>query len=440
MGGRISKIIEGSIAWELGIRPGDELVSIDGAPVGDLIDFDFLSAAEETVLAVKKPNGELWEYEVEKDYDEELGIVFASNVFDGIRRCRNHCVFCFEDQLQPHPRESLHAKDDDYRMSFLEGNFITCTNMTEDDFRRIERLRLSPLYVSVHTVDPQLRCEMMRNKQAGRIMDDLRRLIAAGCQLHTQIVLCPGFNDGDKLTETIETLRGLYPAADGEGGVISAAVVPVGITRYQRDPAMRLLTTAEAGQVLDVIEAIQARCLKESGSHFVFPADELYIKAGRPFPPADTYENFPQLENGIGMTALFRQRYEALKDSVPAAAPSENLGIVTGINGRAAILPCVEDINRRCGGQIDLLTVENSFYGPTVTATGLLTGSCLLQAIPAATYDRLLLPANMLKFDEDIFLDDVTLPQLEQELRTPVTVADCTPESLINAIFHPEIN
>ena len=439
MGGKIISVLPGSIAEEIGIEPGDTLTAINDIPVTDLIDFNFLEAEEEMELTIEKPNGEIWICPLEKDYDEELGLVFETNVFDGVRRCHNHCIFCFEDQLQPNPRESLHAKDDDYRMSFLEGNFITCTNMTEEDYLRIETLHLSPLYVSVHTVDPELRRKMLRNKHAGDIMFALKRLIAAGCLLHTQIVLCPGINDGEKLQETMNTLRDLYPRDESAGGVISAAVVPVGLTRFQKDQSLRLFTKEEAGAILDFIEDMQDICRKELGTAFIFPADELYIKAERPLPDAATYEDFPQLENGIGMAALFRSEYEACKDMVPTVPPKEKLGIVTGVNGYAALKPCIDDICKRCGGKIDLITVENSFYGSTVTATGLLTGSCLLNAGKLKDYDRLLLPSNMLKFDREIFLDDVTLEQVEAGLNTKITVVECNAASLIRAIS-PIIN
>ena len=435
MGGQISLVMAGSIAEELGIKPGDILQAINGDPVKDLIDFNFWEAGEELELTIEKPGGEIWIYQVEKDYDEPLGISFTASVFNGIRRCHNRCIFCFEEQLQPNPRPSLHAKDDDYRMSFLEGNFITCTNLKEEDYQRIGQLHLSPLYVSVHTVDPQLRQEMLGIKKSAAIVPVLQRLTDMGCLLHTQIVLCPGFNDGAKLQETMDVLSSLYPRDYTCGGVISAAVVPVGLTKFQKNPAMRLFTPSEAGSVLDMIEDKQRQCRSMFGSSFVFPADELYVKAERPFPDAEVYEDFPQLENGIGMAALFRQEYQLCKDNIPAAPPKEKLAIITGVNGRAALAPCIRDLNLRCGGDIKLLAVKNSFYGPTVTATGLLTGSCLLNALTPGSYDRLLLPANMLKFDEDIFLDDLTLAEVSQKLQMPITVADCSPQAMIDAIF-----
>lgn len=440
MGGKIAGIVPGSIAEEIGIEPGDTLVAINDHPVCDLIDYNYYEDGDYLELTIEKAGGELWLCSVEKDDDEQLGLIFTANVFDRIRRCANHCLFCFIDQLQPQPRSSLLLKDDDYRMSFMEGNFITCTNLREEDYQRIAQMRLSPLYISVHTVDPLLRQRMLGRKQPAEILLTLQRLISLGCRLHTQIVLCPQINDGEQLQHTLDSLASLaYDSRRSEqeqtGGVASIAVVPVGITKYQRNPQLRLFTRAEAGELIDDIEARQQRYLEQYGSRLVFAADELYLRAERPFPPAAHYEDFAQIENGVGMAALFRQRWQEIREQVPQHPADEGIAIATGKSGAAVIGDIVAEINERSGSSIELLEIPNTFYGQTVTATGLLTGTCLLAAIPPQRYRRLLIPSNMLKFDEDIFLDDMTVEAVSKQLATPITIVGPQPIDLVQALF-----
>lgn len=429
MAGKIIGIVSGSIAEEIGIETGDILLSINGAEISDLIDYNFYCNEDYLELEVKKASGEIWLCELDKYPDEELGLVFSSGVFDGIRSCRNHCLFCFIDQLQPKPRRSMLVRDDDYRMSFLEGNFVTCTNMTEEDYQRIAKMHLSPLYISVHTVDPILRQKLLGRKQPAEILLTLQRLISMGCTIHAQVVLCPEINDGPYLTQTVDSLYELYP------GVASLAVVPVGLTRFQQSPQLRLFTPKEAGQVIDFIELRQQRFLKKSGVPFVFAADELYVKAERPFPAADLYGDFAQIENGIGMAALFAERFVEAKASIPRVPPPQRVAVVTGYNGARVLRPVLAEINRICRGAIELIEVENKFYGSMITATGLLTGTCLLAAIPPGHYEKLVLPSCMLKFDEDIFLDNKSVAEVSQKLKTKIQISETDPLSLIAAIF-----
>ena len=440
MGGKIAGIVPVSIAEEIGIEPGDTLVAINDNPVNDLIDYNYYEDGEYLELTIEKANGELWLCSVDKYEDEQIGLIFAANVFDRIRSCANHCLFCFIDQLQPNPRPSLLLKDDDYRMSFMEGNFITCTNLREEDYQRIAQMRLSPLYISVHTVDPLLRQQMLGRKKPAEILLTLQRLISMGCRLHTQIVLCPDINDGEHLEKTLDSLANLALDSNRlletpEGGVLSIAVVPVGITKYQRNPQLRLFTPEEAGQLIDDIETRQEQYLQKLGSRLVFAADELYIKAGRPFPPADHYEDFAQIENGVGMAALFLKRWQDIKDQVPQHPVAAGTAVATGTNGAAVIRDIINEINQRSGSDITLVEVPNIFYGPTVTATGLITGTCLLHAIDKGQYQRLLIPSNMLKFDEDIFLDDMTVSQLSDKLETPIDIVGPHPADLLKALF-----
>ena len=442
MGGKIAGIVPGSIAEEIGIEPGDTLVAINDNPINDLIDYNYYEDGEYLELTIEKANGELWLCAVDKYEDEQIGLIFTANVFDRIRSCANHCLFCFIDQLQPHPRPSLLLKDDDYRMSFMEGNFITCTNLREEDYQRIAKMKLSPLYISVHTVDPLLRQKMLGRKKPAEILLTLQRLISMGCRLHTQIVLCPGINDGEHLARTLDSLANLAldtrrSLETPEGGVLSIAVVPVGITKYQTNPQLRLFTPQEAGKLIDDIEARQELYRQKVGSRLVFAADELYVKAGRPFPPAANYEDFAQIENGVGMAALYLKRWQDIRASIPHTPAAAGTAVATGTNGAAVIRSVITEINRLSGSDIKLVTVPNTFYGETVTATGLITGTCILNAIAQKQYQRLLIPSNMLKFDEDIFLDDMTVGELESKLEIPIEIVGPQPADLVKALFGP---
>ena len=434
MGGRIAGVLPGSVAEEIGLEPGDVLLSINGQPVRDLIDYNYHSEDEFLELEVKRRDGEIWNCEVEKYADEELGLMFEANVFDRVRTCRNHCIFCFVDQLQPHPRSSLKVKDDDYRMSFMEGSFITCTNLTEEDYRRIGELKLSPLYISVHTVDPVLRGRLLGRRKPTEILLTLQRFISMGVQIHAQIVLCPDINDGAYLAQTIDSLYALHP------GVQTLAVVPVGLTKYQKNPELRLFTPEEAAALIDDIEARQRRYIKECGQAFVYAADELYVKAGRSFPPLELYGDLPQIENGVGMASLFLDQWRAARSLVPRQPAEGPVAIATGHNGAYVLAPVVEEIKRISGSDIRLIEVENSFYGPTITATGLLVGSTLADSLPKGVFRRLLLPVNMFKFDEDIFLDDMTAEELFTALNTELRITEPDPAALISAIFDPDRN
>lgn len=430
MAGLIGAVLAHSIAEELELSAGDSVLAVNGQPVEDLIDYDFLCAGEtELTLLVAKADGETWEIELEKEPDEDLGLVFTASVFDRIRPCRNHCLFCFIDQLQPQPRPSLLVKDDDYRMSFLEGNFITGTNLREQDFERIERLRLSPLYVSVHTTDEALRTRMLGCHKAVPALPLLRRLIACGAKLHTQIVLCPDINDGVYLERTLADLAALFPA------VASIAVVPLGLTRYQTNPQLRLYTPQEARQLLAWLAERQAEFRSRFGTSLVFAADELYVKAGLPFPQAGHYENFDQIENGVGMAAHFLQGWQKLRPQLPRGLSLPRTALVTGVNGYAVMQELMADLRAAAGPAVELLRLENRFYGPPTTATGLLTGTCLLAGLPVGQYDRYLIPDNMLKFGEELFLDDLTVTQVAERLKTPITVVENNAAGLFTALF-----
>ena len=432
MAAKISAVIAGGIAEALHLTPQDTIVDINGRELTDLIDYNFAVAEEELMLTVLKANGELLQIEVEKDAWEDLGLVFNAEVFDGIRSCRNHCLFCFIDQLQPAPRASLLIKDDDYRMSFLEGNYITGANLREEDFARIAALGLSPLYVSVHATDAGLRGHMLGRPDPAPVLPLLKRLIDFGTSVHTQIVLCPGINDGAALAQTIDDLAALAP------GVASIAVVPVGLTRFQRNRQLRLFSAEEAVELLYWLEPRQKEFKKRLGTRLVFAADEYYIRAGRPFPGAAHYEDFCQLENGVGLAALFAAEWRKCRRrkrlAWPQAALYPKTGVVTGLSGAVTLASIMPDIAAISGGRAELLPVENSLYGPSVTVTGLLTGTCLLKALPRGHYQRYIIPGHMLKHGGDLFLDDMTVGELEHLLQTPLIVAENNAAGLYKAL------
>lgn len=437
MAGLISEIIPGSIAAGLKLATGDQVLTINGKVPMDMIDYQYLTTDRFVKLEIEKADGRKKAYLVKKAYDEDLGIVFTANVFDRIRECANKCLFCFVRQMPVGCRSSLYVRDDDYRMSFMQGNFITGTNLNSKDLQRIKEHKLSPLYFSVHTTDPAQRKYLLQNKRAGHILSLLQDLVENGIQLHTQIVLCPGINDGDYLERTIRDLSALFP------GVESVAVVPVGLTKFQIHEELRCFTKEECGQVLDYLEAQQNLFLEKFGTRFVFPADEFYIAAGREIPSDETYEEFAHLENGVGLTrylhtsfALAWPDYQNIVLEVP-----RHVTIVTGKSGYPAILPLVERMNTIKNLQIDIITAENQFFGPSVTVTGLLTGSCLLAALKdwrklqSDRFPIVFISQSMLKFETDLFLDDMTVAQVEERLNIKLIPIDLSGEEFICKIL-----
>ncbi|MDW7651627.1 MAG: DUF512 domain-containing protein [Bacillota bacterium] len=417
---RVENVEPGSIADELGIGPGDRVLAINDTEPADILEWRLAESSEDILLTVEHSGGELVEYEIEKDYDETLGIIFESPVLDEIRRCQNRCVFCFVDQMPPALRETLYVKDDDYRLSFLSGSYITLTNLRDADLARIEQLHLSPLYVSVHTTDPKLRRQMMHHKQAGDILPILTRLAGAGIAFHTQAVLCPGLNNGDALNQTIGELFALYPA------VRSLAVVPVGLTGHRGGLyPLSPFDQAHAQQVLEQLAPWQERCRQQSGTRFVFAADEFYAMAGTDIPPDDWYEGYPQLENGVGLIRLMYNDWNYWQDRLPDKLHgSTNVIVATGTSASHYLQPIIDRLNKIDGLAIRLVPVENRFFGGHVTVAGLLTGSDVLQAVknlPPA--DRLYLPAVVLKEGQDLLLDGHTIDDLSRSLATDIRTA-----------------
>ena len=405
--GRIARIEPGSIANELELQPGDLLLAVNGAPVADYLAYRFAIADELVTLAIAR-DGECWEIEIEKDEDEDLGLGFEEDVFDGMRRCANKCVFCFEEQMPAGMRPSLSARDDDYRLSFLHGNFITLTNLRPGEWQRILREHLTPLYVSVHATDPEVRRRMMHNRRAGEILPQLRQLGEAGIEVHTQVVLCPGWNDGEVLERTLDDLSELYPT------VISIGVVPVGLTGHRpKGPEVRPVTPADAEAVLATLERRQNELLVKLGTRLIFAADEFYLATGRPIPPAEAYEGYPQRENGIGLTRIFLDELAAVKRF--PAGKGRKLTIATGALA-APQLELLADRLRAAGWQAEVIPVPNRFYGGGVNVAGLLTGRDILATLRDRELGELVLLPSVVLNTDGIFLDDLAPADLEREL------------------------
>jgi putative radical SAM enzyme (TIGR03279 family) len=399
-------------------------------PVRDLIDYCFLEADEIVTLDFKKADGEEWVLELEKDYDQDLGLEFEGAGFGPTIRCTNHCIFCFVDQMPPGMRKTLYVKDDDYRLSFWSGNFITLTNLTEKEMQRIVSMRLSPLYISVHTTNPELRRRMLGNKKAGLIMKQLQELAAAGIEMHTQVVACPGINDGRELARTVEDLSGLWPE------VRSLAVVPVGLTRFRQNCyPLRGYTRAGARELLRWLQARQEEFLTTLGNPFVFASDEFYLLSGEEIPPVERYAGFPQLENGVGLTRLFLEKWEKARARLFRKRVEKKITLVTGVLGEQLLNPVVAALNQVEGLQASLKVIRNRFFGESTTVAGLITGTDLLSQVrPPETGDLLVLPAVSLKKDEPVFLDGISLPELGRRLKVPVA-AVAGPDQLVDVLL-----
>ena len=403
--GIILRVLEGSIAEELELVPGDKILSVNDMPLRDIIDFSFAMADEEIELLVEHANGEQELIAFDKDYDEDFGVEFERAVFDGIRACANHCYFCFVDMIAPDMRHSLSVKDDDYRLSFLYGNFVTLTNMGAADFSRIERYHLSPLYVSVQCTNPVLRAEMLRYKGASDILGQLAKLEQAGADYHTQVVLCYGLNDGEELERTIRDITARRPHA------LSLAIVPVGLTKHRSDPFPLVQFDREgAARVIDQVEAWQERMRAEEGRTFIYLGDEFYFLAGREVPPTEMYDGFPQLDNGIGLTRNFIEEWVKAGVAMDEEDDEARIAVVSG----TAVAPVMEQLARELdpdARRIHVLPIVNEHFGATVNVSGLLTGHDIMQALQSLTHtvDGVLIPASALREGEDVFLDDMSL-------------------------------
>lgn len=408
----ISEIVKNSIAEELCFEKGDKILSINGETPKDLIDYRFAINDEYIELELERKNGEIEVYEIEKDFDEDLGIVFESAVFDRVKLCANNCVFCFVDQQPAGLRESLYVKDDDYRLSYLQGTYITLTNLTKKDKERIEKLHLGPLYVSVHTTNPELRAKMLRNKRAAEIMESLEWLKNAGIPLHLQIVMCPDLNDGAELERTLNDL-GKFKSV-----VQSIAIVPVGLTKFHKNN-LQLLTEENARKTIEIIDNFNKKIKK----HLAQASDEIFLKAKKPIPERKYYGSFSQLEDGVGALRLLIDDFEKRKKHLPKSV--KKLLEITFATSNSAIFP----ISQLCGAlnnienvKCDFVEIKNSFFGEDVIVAGLITGKDLINQLSGKKIQTLIIPAIMLRpFSED-FLDGVTVFDVEKALGCKVFV------------------
>lgn len=428
-----------SIGEELGFQPGDRLLSINGKRPRDLIDLQFLVGEEELTLEVEDPDGTRHTVELEKDLDEGLGLGFTEALFDGLKQCNNACPFCFIDQQPPGRRSSLYLKDDDYRLSFLYGSYLTLTNLTATDWQRIEEQRLSPLFVSVHATEPELRNRLLVNPRAGLLLEQLGWFAQRDLQIHAQVVVCPGINDGQAL---LRTLHDLAAFAGGEWpAVLSVAVVPVGLTRFRPDgDALVPVNRLTARQVIALVEPLQQQFQQDLGSRFAWLSDEWYLLAGLPLPPRAEYEDLPQQENGVGSIRAFLEALNAATQHLPQSlSRPRRVSWVVGQLVAEALEPVVARLNAVDGLELILHGLPSPYWGQEQVVTGLLTGSDLLTGLEGCDLgEALLLPAVMLRQGEPIFLDDVTLSELQSQLPVPVRllggaddlVASCFGETL----------
>lgn len=429
----IADVLDGSLAQKSGIKPGEYLLSINRKPVEDVLDYKFLIADEYLELEIKGANGDVRTIAIEKDYDDDLGLVFDNSLMDRERVCHNHCIFCFVDQLPKGVRSTLRYKDDDWRLSFLYGNYITLTNLTDADIKRIIDLHISPLYVSIHAVDPKVRSFMLGISRPDKMMDILHEFSSNNITIHGQMVLCPGINDGPVLDDSLERLLPLWPALS------SVAVVPVGLTEHRCCLyPLRSYDETAASAVLEQVKNWQKMCIKKMGTRWVFAADEFYLLAHRRWPSYASYEGFPQLENGVGLLALFeKQFYRSLdKYAKDFQHRPAKLSLVTGVSAADFMRELSRELNKRSGITINVWPIENHFFGSTVTVSGLVVGQDIIEQLKGRDLgDALLIPRCMLREGETRFLDDTSLDDVSKMLNIPIRVVDVNGNAFVKEVM-----
>ena len=431
----IDRVLEGSIAEELEIEAGDELVAINDQPIEDIFDYQYYVEDEYIEVLIRKPDGEEWLLEIDKDPDEDLGIVFENGLMDDYRSCHNKCIFCFIDQMPKGMRETLYFKDDDSRLSFLQGNYITLTNMSDADVERIIKYNLSPINISFQTTNPELRCKMLNNRFAGQALEKVKKFYDAGIIMNGQIVLCKGVNDGEELERSIRDLYEYLPYLE------SVSVVPVGLSKF-RDGLYPLepFTKEDAIEVLNVIHKWQEKAFAEYELHFIHASDEWYLLADMELPKEESYDGYLQLENGVGMLRLFMDEFEdglqqLMEDK--KIIQNEEISIVTG----RLSYPCMKAAAKRLEEMTEGLTIHvhairNDFFGENITVSGLLTGTDIMaQGKELPLGERMLLPENVLRSGEQVLLDDYTVQDLEKTLQVPVNIVKSSGYDFINTIL-----
>lgn len=415
----INKVYDGSIAEELGIEIGDLLVSINDQPIRDIIEYRFLLSEEYLEVEIENKYGEMYLYEIEKDYDEDLGIEFSNPIIDMAKSCRNKCMFCFVDQLPDGMRETLYFKDDDSRLSFLQGNFVTLTNMSEDDIDNIIKYRISPINISIHTTNPELRQKMISNKFAGKVYSIMKRLAEAEITMNCQVVLCPGINDGEELRRTVYDLIKLYPYVN------SIAVVPVGVTRYRDNlPNLEIFDKERANSTINQIHKIQEELLEKFGTRFVFLSDEFYIVADRDMLDYDDYEGFLQFEDGVGMIRKMGTEVKEYLNALPSnkTVKEKKVSIATGHSAYEFMKDLAELVMEKYPSiDIHVLEIKNKFWGETITVSGLITAKDIVEQLGDENLgEALYITRSMLKADEEIFLDNITLEELQDIMKIKI--------------------
>lgn len=433
----IERVAPGSIAEELEIEAGDVLVEINGNRIEDIFDYQYYTQDEYIEVTVRKASGEEWILEIDKEYDEDLGITFGNGLMDEYHSCRNKCIFCFIDQMPGGMRDTLYFKDDDARLSFLQGNYVTLTNMSDDDIDRIIKYHLSPINVSFQTTNPALRCKMLNNRFAGEALEKAWRLARAGVTMNGQIVLCKGINDGAELERSIRDLSAYLPTLE------SVSVVPVGLSKY-RDGLFPLepFTRENARKVLATIHQWQDKLYPEYGVHFIHASDEWYILAGEELPEEERYDGYLQLENGVGMLRLlineFQEAFDALRNAGGIRVAPRELSIATGQLAYGFLQQLTNQLTEVCPQlTVHIYPIRNDFFGEMITVSGLLTGQDLLAQLKGkALGEKLLLPQNVLRSGDTVFLDDMTLAELEKALQVPIDIVKSSGQDLLNALIH----
>ena len=426
----IRKVFPDSIAEEMELVPGDELISINGQPIEDVFDYHYLVNDEYLEILVRKADGEEWELEIEKDFEEDLGVEFENSLMDEYRSCRNHCIFCFIDQMPPGMRETLYFKDDDSRLSFLQGNYVTLTNMSDHDIDRVIRYHLAPINISFQTTNPKLRCEMLHNRFAGDIFPKVDRLFQAGIEMNGQVVLCKGINDGEELERTIRDLSGYLPHLK------SVSVVPVGLSKYREGlHPLEPFNREDALGVLETVHRWQKKLYEQYGLHFIHCSDEWYILAGLPLPEEERYDGYLQLENGVGMLRLLEEEVQEELAHRKGDERVRRVSIATGKLAAPFIQENVERVRTVYGNvEAQVYPIRNDFFGE------LITGQDLKEQLKGKDLGEcLLIPCNMLRAGENVFLDDVTVEEVEEQLGVPVAVVDEDGVSFVHALTEKEI-
>ena len=428
----IKSVEEGSIAWEMGIEPGDRLLQINGSIIEDVSDYHYYTNDEELLILIQKENGEEWELEIEKDYDEDLGIEFEQGLMDEYRSCRNKCIFCFIDQMPKGMRDTLYFKDDDSRLSFLQGNYITLTNMSDHDIQRIVDYHLEPINVSIHTTNPELRCKMLHNRFAGDALKKIQILYDGGITMNGQIVLCKGINDGEELERSIRDMTKWLP------NLQSVSVVPVGLTKF-RDGLYPLepFTKEDAKEVLGIIHKWQKKIYEEYGIHFIHAGDEWYLLAEEELPEEERYDGYLQLENGVGMLRLLLNEFEEAYEPLAGDGREIHLSMATGKLAYPYLKEMLERLKAKYPNlNVNLFEIRNDFFGERITVAGLITGQDLIAQLKGQDLgDALLLPCSMLRSGEEVFLDDVTVTELSDALQVPIDIVKSSGQDFIEAVL-----